>query len=172
LRGMLQDSLGHSLAADSAASGTNYDWMQEFAEQATGVGATFRPAVIGFAAVLDNANAFLDNTTRPYVIAAAPFAYVILWIVLAGGIIGRYARDRPVRAHGFFAASGVFFFRFVRLAIVQWVVYGFLFGSVHPLLFGRLFARATRDMTVERDAFLIRLSLYIVFGALIAACSL
>src|SRR5262249_5212496 len=129
LRGMLQDSLGHSLAADSAASGTNYDWMQEFAEQATGVGATFRPAVIGFAAVLDNANAFLDNTTRPYVIAAAASAYVILWIFLAGGIIDRYARDRPVRAHGFFAASGVFFFRFVRLAIVQWVVYGFLFGS-------------------------------------------
>jgi hypothetical protein len=32
----------------------------------------------------------------------------------------------------------LFFFRFLRLAAVQWIVYAVLFGSVHPLLFGRL----------------------------------
>ena len=39
------------------ASGVNYDWMQEFSAEATGLAATFKPAVIGFAAVLDNLDA-------------------------------------------------------------------------------------------------------------------
>ena len=43
MRGMLAQHLGASLAADTAASGVNYDWMQEFADQASGVGATFKP---------------------------------------------------------------------------------------------------------------------------------
>ena len=34
LRGMLAQHLGASMAADTAASGVNYDWMQEFSDQA------------------------------------------------------------------------------------------------------------------------------------------
>jgi hypothetical protein len=40
LRAMLARHLGASLAADTAASGVNYDWMQEFSEQASGLGTT------------------------------------------------------------------------------------------------------------------------------------
>ncbi|HEX7140339.1 MAG TPA: hypothetical protein VF219_20985, partial [Vicinamibacterales bacterium] len=43
LRGMIAQHLGDSLAADSLATGANYEWMQEFAEQASGVGVTFKP---------------------------------------------------------------------------------------------------------------------------------
>ena len=128
LRGMLAAHLGSSLAADTAAAGVNYDWMQEFADQATGLGVTFKPTIIGFGAVLDNLSAFIDDTARPVVIVGAASAYIVLWIFVAGGIIDRYARDRATRAHGFFSASGVFFFRFLRLAVVQWIVYAFLFG--------------------------------------------
>ena len=35
---MLAQHLGASLAADTAASGVNYDWMQEFSDQASGLG--------------------------------------------------------------------------------------------------------------------------------------
>jgi len=146
--------------------------MQEFSDQATGVASTLRPSVIGFAAVLDNASGFIDNTADPVVIVGAAAAYVILWIFLAGGILDRLARDRPTRAHGFFSASGVFFWRFLRLAAVQCLVYGFLFGSMHPWLFGRLFPEMTRETSVERTAFLVRLVLYVVFGALLIACNL
>src|SRR5881397_2673632 len=65
LRGMMVQHLGSSLAGERAAAGTDYDWMQEFADQATGVGVTFKPTVIGFGAVLDNLSGFLDNTHRP-----------------------------------------------------------------------------------------------------------
>jgi hypothetical protein len=172
LRGMLEQHLGRSLAADSAASGVNSDWMQEFSDQATGLGVTFKPTVIGFGAVLDNLSAFLDNTTRPAVIVGAASAYVVLWIFVAGGLIDRYARDRATRAHGFFAASGVFFFRFLQLAVVQWIVYAIVFAVLHPWLFDRLYPRLIHEVPVERTAFAIRVALYLVFGALVAACTI
>jgi hypothetical protein len=98
--------------------------------------------------------------------------YIVLWIFVAGGVIDRYARDRPTRTVGFFASSGVFFFRFLRLAAVQWIVYAVLFGSVHPLLFGRLYRDLVHEVTVERTAFAVRVALYLVFGALVAACAM
>ncbi len=172
LRGMIEQHLGSSLAADTAASGVNYDWWQEFSDQSTGLGVTFKPTIIGFGAVLDNASAFLDNDHRPAVVVGAASAYVLLWIFLAGGIIDRYARDRATRAHGFFAACGVFFFRFLRLAAVMLATYAALFGVVHPWLFNDLFVRMTRDVTVERTAFFERVALYVAFGLLVAACNL
>jgi hypothetical protein len=172
LRGMLADHLGGSLAADTAAAGTNYGWMQEFADQATGLGITFKPTIIGFGAVLDNLSAFIDDSERPVVIVGAASAYIVLWIFAAGGILDRYARDRATRTHGFFSASGVFFFRFLRLAAVQWIVYAFLFGYVHAWLLDRFYARITHEVNVERTAFFVRLALYVVFGILVAACAL
>ena len=61
MRGLLQTHLGASLAADGAASGVNYDWWQEFTSQATGLGTTFSPTIIGFAATLDNISSLLDG---------------------------------------------------------------------------------------------------------------
>ncbi len=164
LRAMLAQHLGSSLAADTAASGVNYDWMQEFSDQATGLGTTFKPTIIGFGAVLDNLSGFVDNTPRPATIVGAASVYIVLWIFVAGGIIDRYARDRATRAPGFFAGAGGFFFRFLRLAAVQWIVYAVLFGALHPWLFNTLFPRFTREMTVERNAFAVRVGLYLVFG--------
>jgi hypothetical protein len=172
MRGMIAEHLGASLAADTAASGVNSDWMSEFSEQASGLGTTFTPTVIGFGAVLDNLSGFIDNTKRPIVIVGASSVYVVLWIFVAGGIIDRYARDRATRAAGFFAAAGTFFFRFVRLAIVQWMVYGVLFGLLHPWLFDTLYPRLIHEITVERTAFLIRVGLYLVFGAFIAGATM
>ena len=172
IRGMIAQHLGSSLAADSAASGVNYDWMQEFADQASGIGVTFKPTIVGFAAVLDNLSAFLDNTSQPVVIVGVASAYIVLWLFVAGGIIDRYARDRATRAHGFFAACGVFFTRFLRLGVVQLVAYALLFRGLHQTLFERAYPWLTRDTTVERNAFLIRVGLYLVFGLALAAFNL
>ena len=70
---------------------------------------------------------------------------------MAGGIIDRYARDRPTRAIGFFAASGVFFFRFLRLAVVQWLVYPRCSAALHPWLFDRFYPRLTHDINGGAD---------------------
>lgn len=172
MRDSLHTSLGESLAAETAASDVNYDWMQEFSSDATGISATFKPAVIGFAAVVDNLSAFLDRDRQPVVLAVTAAIYIAAWLFLAGGIIDRYARDRVTDAHGFFSASGSFFFRFLRLAIGMALAYGLLMGSLHPWLFDTVYPKLTREMTVERTAFVVRAGLYLVFGGALAACNI
>ncbi len=84
---------------------------------------------------------------------------------LAGGILDRFARNRPTRTAAFFSACGVYFFRFLRLARGPGRGYWLLFGVLHGWLFGSLYPWATSDMTVERTAFVVRVALYVVFGA-------
>jgi hypothetical protein len=167
MRGLLQAHLGAGLAAEGAANGVNYDWWQEFTSQATGLGTTFSPTIIGFAATLDNISSLLDGQRENAPIAGALALYLLVWTFLVGGIIDRYARQRPIRAAGFFAASGMHVFRLLRLAIVSGLVYWWLFAYVHPWLFLEWFADRTRTMSVERDVFFWRVALYVLFGTLL-----
>lgn len=172
LRGMIAGHLGDSLFADTMASGTSYDWWQEFSAQATGLGTTFVPSIIGFGAVLDNLSALLDNLPMATTIAGATTAWLVLWSFLSGGVLDRYARTRPTRAPGFFAACGTHFWRFLRLGLIAWLVYWVLFGLVHSWLFDDLYPWATRDMTAERAAFGVRVLCYLAFGTLLVVCNL
>jgi hypothetical protein len=167
MRGQLQTHLGASLAAERAADGVNYDWWQEFSSQATGIGVTFAPAIIGFATTLDAVSSVLDGRREIAPIAGALALYLVAWTFLAGGIIDRYARQRPVGAAGFFAASGVHGFRLLRLAVMSGVIYWWLFAYVQRWLFLEWFVDRTRIIGVEREVFLWRLGLYLVFGFLL-----
>jgi hypothetical protein len=172
MRGTIESSLGRSLAAETAASGVNYDWWQEFSAEARGLATTFVPSIMGFGAVLDNLNGLIDNLPLASAIAGVVAAWLAVWSFLSGGVIDRYARGRPTRAAGFFAACGTHFWRFLRLGIFAFIVYYVLFAMVHGWLFDRLYGRWTRDVSVERTAFLVRLFLYAVFGVLLVACNL
>jgi hypothetical protein len=171
LRHSLQAQMGNSLAADEALAGVNYPWWSEYAEAqpAGSLTRTFGTSVIGFAVVMDNLSTFLDRGSRPAPILMLGAAYLLLWLFLAGGILDRYARDRPTRAHEFFTACGVYFVRFLRLAPLMAAAYYILFAYVHGWLFGALFDRLTDDVTVERTALMWRMALYAVFVLLLAA---
>jgi hypothetical protein len=171
LREALRASFGHSLAADEAARGVNYEWWTEFSAQASGIASTFVTSVIGFAAVLDNLSTLLDRGPRPAAIIWLGGAYIALWLFLAGGIIDRYARDRPIRSYGFFAACGVYFSRLLRLAPIMGLAYYVLFRYVHAWLFHDFYERVTREVPAERTAFLWRLALYAVFGLLLSVAN-
>jgi len=168
----LQTHLGASLMADSAASGVNWDWWQEFTGQARGLETTFTPSVIGFATPLDNLSALFDGSPRPPAIIAATAAYGALWLFLWGGILDRYARARAIRSHGFFAACGVFCFRFLRLGLIAGILYWALLGPAHDWLLTTTYTRFTLNVTSERVAFLWRLGLYAVFGAALIVVNL
>jgi hypothetical protein len=172
LAGMIEAQLGDSLVADTLAAGASYDWWQEFSAQASGLGTTFVPSIIGFGAVLDNLSAILDNLPMATTIAGATVAWLVLWSFLSGGVLDRYARNRPTRAHGFFAACGTHFWRFLRLGLLAWIVYWVLFASIHGWLFDTAYPFATRDVTVERTAFLIRASFYVIFGILLIGANI
>jgi hypothetical protein len=165
MRDSIRAHLGSSMVAEQVARGVNVQWWTEFTGQAGRLGSTFRPTIIGFAAVLDNLSAFADGAARPAPILWLGACYLLLWLFISGGILDRYARVRPMRSHEFFTACGVYFVRFLRLAPVMALAYYSLFAVVHPLLMEQFYGELTRDVTVERTAFLTRVALYTVFGA-------
>lgn len=168
----IASDLGDSAIADRVADGTSYDWWQEYAERADGLAATFQPTIIGLAAPLDNLSALLDGGPRTVGAAGAIVTYIALWAFLIGGILDRYARRRATRAEGFFPACGVYFVRFLRLAIIAGGAYYLLFAYVRHWLLDDLYGALTRDVAVERTGFFIRLTLYLCFGALLLVVNL
>lgn len=171
MRGAIATHLGDSLVANDVADGIDAGWWQEFTAQATGLGTTFSPTIIGFAATLDNVSSVLDGQANIAPIASALALYLSGWAFLSGGVIDRYARQRPTRTYGFFAASGVHFFRFLRLAIVAGLVYWWLFAYVHPWLFDEQYVNLTRGLSVERIAFLWRVAFYAIFGSMLVVAN-
>ena len=151
LRNMIGAHLGRSLMADAAAETVNYDWWQEFTSSLRAGDDVFAShhRLCANARQLEQR---IDAQTQIAPIGALLAAYMLTWIFLSGGIVDRYARQRSIRAFAFFGACGVFFWRFLRLAIVA-VVYWFLFSYVHPWLLEDAYRRLTRDLAVERNAF-------------------
>ncbi len=165
LQALIGEHLGASLAAQSAADSVNFDWWNEFLAQTSGVGVSFVPAILGFAAVMKNLSAVVDTTRLPTVIAVAVAAHMVVSLFLIGGIMDRLARDRAIGAGAFFAACGVYAFRFVRLAVLATAAYWVLFFTYHDWLFDRLYPALIQDVTLERTAFFYRAGLYALFVA-------
>jgi hypothetical protein len=172
MRGLIETHLGTSTAAASAADSVNYDWWQEFTSQAAGLGATFTPAIVGFAATLDNISSIVDGPVEIVPIAAAVAVYLLGWTFAAGAIVDRYARQRKTRAHGFFAAGGVNMFRLLRLAAIAGIAYWLLFRYVHASLFTKGYDEWVRHLDTERQAAALRAALYLVFGVLLLAVNI
>ena len=161
-RAILSD-LGSSMAASSAAAGVNSTWWREFIARQPAFAETFQPYIIGFGSVLANLSMFVSAAPPGPVFAAAGLTYALIWVFLLGGILDRYARQRRLGAHGFFAASGVFFFRFLRLTALAALAWTFVFGVLHAWLFDEVYRRVTREVTVERTAFAWYAALTVVF---------
>jgi hypothetical protein len=172
LRGMLTEHLGASVVAERAAYGWDAGWAAEFGAQAQGIGRTFTHEILGFGGTLSVVSGFFDRRPLPPAIAGAAVAFAVLWTFLSGGILDRLARARPTRTAAFFAACGVFFWRFLRLAVIVGAAYWALFAWLHPYLFGTLWNRWTRDIGSEGNALGLRIALYLVFATLLALVSL
>lgn len=174
LHDAIASHLGASVAAERAAAGVHWEWWEEFQAQARGFERTFTPSIIGFGAVLSNLSAFVDGAAPAggLAVAVAVAFYLAAWTFLAGGILDRLARRRRLGGAAFFAACGTYFFRFLRLAVVAGLAYWMLFDLFHEWLLEDLYEYLTRDVTVERTAFLIRIAGYALFGALVLPVNL
>ena len=164
LHGQISDHLGSSMVAKAAAEGVSYDWWNEFLGQASGVGQTFVPAILGFAAVLKNLSGMADANGLPAVMVSVVATQMLVSMFLIGGVLDRLARDHSLGAGAFFAACGVYFVRFLRLGVIAAVVYWLLFVSFHAWLFDTVYPRLTGNLTVERTALIYRVVLYVIFA--------
>lgn len=164
LGSMINEHLGTSVAANTPAWNWDESWAAEFAAQAQGLGRTFTHEIIGFGGTLKILSDIIDRRSINPALAGAAAAYGLLWVFLSGGILDRLARGRTVRAAGFFAACGGYFGRMLRLGVVTLAVYWALFRYLHPFLFTRVYDHYTRNMTAERDGFLLRIGLYLLFA--------
>jgi hypothetical protein len=169
---MIGDHLGSSMAAQSAAEGVNYDWWNEFLAQTSGVGLSFVPAILGFAAVMKNLSTFLDNTGFPIVVAVALSLHMLVSLFLIGGVLDRLARDRAIGSAAFFSACGMYAVRFLRLAIIATAVYWALLVPYRQWLFDGLYPALIEQLTVERTAFFYRVGLYVAFLVPVALANL
>jgi hypothetical protein len=172
LQALIGDHLGDSAVAQSVAEGVNYDWWNEFLAQTSGVGLSFVPAILGFAAVMRNLSAFVDIPGLPLVIALAVSAHMVVSLFLIGGVLDRLARDRAIGAAAFFSACGTYGVRFMRLAIIATAVYWVLLVPYHGWLFDQLYPSLIENLTVERTAFFYRAVLYAMFLAPLAFANL
>ena len=163
--------LGPSATAGAVAEGWDEMWWIEFRADATAVEGTFGPWVIGFAATLFNLSNLLDGEA-PGAATLPAVVWFLAWIVLAGGVIDRLARQRPIGSAAFFSACGGFVWRFARLGVLAAIAYGALFLWFRPWLFGGVYESLTGDVTVERTWALSRFGLYLIFGALLAGVDL
>jgi hypothetical protein len=169
LRDQIATHLGSSLRAEQVARGFDVDWWEEFEARADALGRSLRPSVIGFAAPLSNLSALADNELPTGPILVAIGGWMLLWTFLVGGVLDRYARNRPIRGAGFFGACGDWFGRMLRLDVIAALAYLVLFTWIHPLLFERVYGWLTHDQPVERTAFLWRLALYLLFALIACA---
>jgi hypothetical protein len=172
LRGAIDAHLGASLAGGGAARAVNYDWWQEFVSQADGIGRTFTPSILGFAAPLRNLSDMADGAPMPSALAATVGVYLLLQIFMTGGIVDRLARGAGGGPVGFFAACGASFSPLLRLAAVAVCLYSIIFGYIHGWLLSAVYSRLILNVTVERRAFAIRLVLTAVFLLILVAVNL
>ena len=163
--------LGSSLAAEPAADGMNLDWLQEF-RSAGAFQRSLRVDVVGGAAVMDNTSALLDAGSRPQALVVTGAVFVLLLWTLTPGCIHRVAKNAPIGAAQFASTCGRLLLPMLRLNLGAALVYAALFGSVHAWLFDDVFEQLTRELTVERTAFVIRLGCYVAFLLLVGVVNL
>lgn len=142
------------------------EWWQEFRRHAGGLAATFTPAILGFAAPLESVSALLDGTGRPMALAAPIGVSALIWAFLWGGILHRFASG-VTSPRVFMTAAMRHFSRMLVITAIAAAVSVVLYFTVHALLLDVIYDAIAQRVTSERDAFLVRVILYALFGVVL-----
>ncbi len=154
LRQSIARDLGQSLAANALADGAAYDWWQTFAARATGLDASFTPAILGVAGTLGNLSALLEGDALPLALVLLVITYLGAWTALSGALIDRYARGRPTGVAGAGAAAAAHAGGLLRIALVGAVAWWVLLAAGQAWL-ARWVMPVTDTVTDERVALLV-----------------
>ncbi len=159
MTGVLERSIGASRVHSDLRQGFDLGWYGEFRTEARGIETSFRPTVAAETAFYDN----LEGWATGEFIKEFPglvglgILYALVWALLLGGVLQRFARPDGERGvAGFVRSAGWFYPRFLRLALLSlplyWAVY-----RLHRFMYARL-ESATRDVTEEVSILLVSLA--------------
>ena len=159
MRAALRDSLGHSEAGARMVAGWDGLWFRTFEAQASGIGKSFEPGVVGIGAVFKGLDAMITGALPRLdgAVLAAGVAYAILWVFMSGGLIARYRE--PDDPPPLLRAGAAHLPRLLPLALVAGVAHLAIWLGLFPVLHG-LVQRATLDVIDERVAFAYALAKY------------
>ena len=165
-------ALANQPAIDLAAQEIDAEWWMEYRRHASGLASTFVPAIIGFAAPLENISALLDGTSRTPALALPVVSYALVWALLWGGLLHRFAQGAPVGVSQAWSVAMRHFPRFAVISAGAGAMVLVLFLTVHRIMFGPVFAWIEAFASSEPSAFAGRVVLYLVFGMMLASVSL
>ena len=168
----LQIALATQPPVDRGETEIDPEWWQAFRAQARGLEATFTPAVIGFAAPLDSISAVLDGRQPPLAVLGPLALSIVMWAFLWGAVLQRFRANRAIGLRECMKAGIRFAPRFAGIAAAAAVIIVVLYATLHAALFGPVHRMIVSLTSTERDAFLARVLLYLVFFAPVALVGL
>jgi len=166
---VLHGSLGQGLAHDELREGFDMGWYGEFKADASGAASTFGPDLLGGGAFFRNIESWLTGGLfdASYGLLGMGALYGLLWALVWGGVISRFASPDEGSGPGRLLTRGAeFFFRFVRLALLSAPLY-YLIYKLYGWLDDRL-GQWTRDITSEFTMLAITLLLVGAIGFLLS----
>jgi hypothetical protein len=172
LHSRLQQSLSVQPPVSLNETEIDPEWWMDFRDQARGLEATFTPAVLGFAATLDGISGVLDGRALPAALLLPFILSIVAWAFIWGGTLRRFQAGRRLGAGGFARAGVSHLISFVILAAIAAAINVALYLTLHKVLFGPVYTALAGMTGSERDAFLVRVVLYVIFFTPVAIVGL
>ncbi len=173
MREAIHDSIGRRTASEQMLESFDPAWYDEWSDRVDGIAGTFEPSVSGAGAQWNTLEQWLDGSIFdvPPALVALGVVQGLLWLLLLGGVIDRYAsHGRNPGLRGFFVACGRYWFRMLRLAACALPVYAAIY-LLHDRLFESM-SDATRDLTREVPAITQALAVYALTALLLTLANL
>ena len=165
----IRTDIGSSLIHEDLREGLDLGWLEEFHHRRGGLAGALQPVRVSPAMAFETLELWLNGgwVTENRGLAAAGGLFLIVWILVQGGILTHLAS--PELRFGwstFLAAGGSYFFRFLRLALLMGVAY----YGVYKLAYWMFPAidRWTRDVTVEKTVLGYHLGGLVIVAILMA----
>ena len=166
LEDTIRSDVGASRIHEDLRTGLDLSWLEEFHHRGEGLAETLQPVRVSSAMVFANLELWLDGSwmSENRSLAAAALLFLMIWILLQGGVIAHLSSTDPgFRWGAFLTSCGRYFLRFLRLGLLMGVAY----YGVYKLAYW-LFPAIddwTKDVTVERTVLIFHLgALCLVVG--------